>query len=97
MMPKSTVCDSLNISFAKLDTNKKLGSMKLSGKDVTSAAEFVTAFQRTAKDLSDGTYTLYCDDKLFARLDVKQKQVSELHKWSKNTGMKYPCWSMFKE
>lgn len=87
----------LDVSFTKFDKYIKVGAIKLVEKDLKSKSDFIEALQKVIKNLDNGTYTVHHDEGLFARFDVKNKQLIRLHKWSENTGILMPCWNYFKE
>ena len=93
----SVIGKKLDIFFSKFDNPIKIGSVRLTEKDLKSENNFIEVLQKVTKGLDNGTYTLHHNDGLFARFDIKKKQVTKLHKWSENTGMIMPCWNHFKE
>ncbi len=92
----SVIGKELNISSNKSDNYIKVGSIKLSKKDLESEVSLIKALQQANDNLDDGTYTLHHNNGLFARFNVKNKEIG-LHKWSENTGVLMPCWNYFKE
>jgi len=91
----SVIGKNLGIFFSKFDRPIKVGSVKLTEKDLKSEVDFIIALQKTNNVLNDGTYSIHHDDSLFARFDVKKREI-ELHKRSENTGILMPCWNYFK-
>ena len=93
----SVVGNELNIFSNRSDILVKVGSIKLSKKDLKSEADFIEVLQKVIKELDNGTYTIHHNEGLFARFDIEKKQITKLHKWSENTEMLMPCWNYFKE
>jgi len=91
----SVVGKNLDIFFSKFENPIKVGSIRLTEKDLKSEADFIMALQKANNTLKDGAYTVHHDESLFARFEVKKKGI-ELHKWSENTGILMPCWNYFK-
>ena len=77
-------------------SGKQVGTIKLVEKDLESESNFVKTLQKLAENLNNGGYSVTHKNSLFARFDIKNKQV-KLHKWSENTGVIMPCWNYFKE
>ncbi len=93
----SVVGNELNIFSNKSDMLVKVGSIKVDKKDLKSEVDFIKALQQAIGSLGNGTYSVHHDAGLFARFDVKSKQITELHRLSENTGILMPCWNYFKE
>ena len=93
----SVVGNELNIFSNRSDILVKVGSIKLSKKDLKSEADFIEGLQKVIKELDNGTYTIHHNEGLFARFDIEKKQVTKLHKWSENNDILMPCWNYFKE
>jgi hypothetical protein len=87
----------LDVSYRKTNSAMELGSVSLTDRDLKSVDDFSKAFQDVAKKLDKGTYTVYDGKNIFARFDVKDKQLIQVHKWSANTGIIFPCWKLFGE
>jgi len=92
----SVIGKKLDIFFSKFDNPVKVSSVRFNEKDLKSEADFIDAVQKVVKEMDSGTYTIHHNDGLFARFDLKKKQVN-LHRWSENTEMRMPCWDYFKE
>ena len=92
----SVIGKNLDIFFSKFDNNLKLGSVRLTEKDLKSEANFIIALQKANNVLNDGAYTIHHNESLFARFDVNKKSI-KLHRYSENTGILMPCWNHFKE
>jgi len=86
----------LNIFSNKFDNIIKIGSVRLTENDIKSEANLTLALQKANNDLNDGAYTIHASESLFARFDVKNKEI-KLHRYSENTGILMPCWNHFKE
>ncbi len=93
----SVVDKELNIFSNKSDMLVKVGSIKVAKKDLKSEVDFIEALQQAIGSLDNGTYSVHHDAGLFARFNVKSKQITGLHKLSENTGILMPCWNYFKE
>ncbi len=93
----SVVDKELNIFSNKSDMLVKVGSIKVAKKDLKSEVDFIEALQQAIGSLGNGTYSIHYDAGLFARFNVKSKQITELHRLSENTGILMPCWNYFKE
>lgn len=93
----SVIGKELDVSFTKFNKYIKVGAIKLAEKDLKSKADFIEALQKVIKNLDNGTYTVHHDKGLFARFDIKDRQLTKLHRWSENTGILMPCWNCFKE
>lgn len=93
----SIIGKKLDIFFSQFDDSTKVGSIRLTEKDLKSEADLIEALQKVIKGLDNGTYTVHHDEGLFARFDIKKKQLISLHKWSENTEMLMPCWNYFDE
>ncbi len=93
----SVINKKLDIFLSKFDNSIKIGSIRLTEKDLKSEADFIEALQKVMKGLDNGTYTIHHNKGLFARFDIKKKQLIKLHKWSENTEVIMPCWNYFKE
>ena len=93
----SVIGKNLDIFYSKFDNLVKVGSVRLTEKDLKSEADFIEVLQKVIKELDNGTYTIHHNEGLFARFDIEKNQVTKLHKWSENTGILMPCWNYFKE
>ncbi len=93
----SVIGKKLDIFFSKFDFQDKVGSIKLSEKDLESKADFIKALQKVTNNLDNGTYTIHHTNELFARFNIVNNQVVGLHKYSENTGIIMPCWNYFEE
>ncbi len=93
----SVVDNELNIFSNKSDMLVKVGSIKLDKKDLNSEVDFIKALQQAIGTLDNGTYSIHHDAGLFARFNVKSRQITGLHRLSENTGILMPCWNYFKE
>ena len=93
----SLIGKELGIFLSTLDKHIKVGAIKLSENDIKSEGNCIEALQKVMNNLDNGTYSVHHDTGLFARFDVRNKQIVKLHRWSKNTGVLMPCWDYFKE
>ena len=93
----SVIGKKLDIFFSKYDNPIKVGAIILNEKDLKSKTNFIEALQKIITELDNRTYTIHHNEGLFARFDIEKKQVTKLHKWSKNTDILMPCWNYFKE
>ena len=93
----SIIGKELDIFFNKFDSFIKVGAIKFAEKDLKSETDFINALQKVMKKSDNGTYTVHHDEGLFARFNIKKKQLVRLHKWSENTGIIMPCWDYFNE
>lgn len=86
----------LNIFLNEFDNLIKIGSIRLTENDLKSEANFIIALQKANNALNNGAYTIHSSESLFARFDIKNKEI-KLHRYSENTGILLPCWNHFKE
>ena len=93
----SVIGNELNISSNKSDMLTKVATIKVAEKDLKSEVDFIKALQQAIGSLGNGTYSVHHDAGLFARFNVKSKQITELHKLSENTGILMPCWNYFEK
>jgi ABC-type thiamine transport system substrate-binding protein len=93
----SVIGKKLDIFLNRFDNPIKVGSVRLTERDIKSETDFIEALQKVIKGLDNGTYAIHHNEGLFARFDIKKKQVTKLHKWSENTEILMPCWNYFKE
>lgn len=91
----SIIGKELDIFFNKFDSSTKVRTIKFAEKDLKSEADFITALQKVMKKSDNGAYTVHHSEGLFARFDIKKKQITRLHRWSENTGIIMPCWNYF--
>lgn len=93
----SVVDKELNIFSNKSDMFVKVGTVKVAKEDLKSEVDFIKALQQVIGSLDNGTYSVHHDTGLFARFNVKNKQITGLHRLSENTGILMPCWNYFEE
>jgi len=93
----SVIGKKLDIFYTQFDNSIKIGSIRLTEKDLKSETDFIEAVQKVSNGLDNGTYTIHHNEGLFARFDIKKKQLVRLHKWSENTEILMPCWNYFKD
>ena len=91
----SVVGKELNIFSNKSDLLVKVGAVKLDKKDLKSEVSLIKALQQANNSLDNGAYSVHHDTGLFARFNVKNKQITGIHRLSENTGILLPCWNHF--
>jgi len=91
----SIIGKEMDIIHDQLDSSAKVGTIKFDKKDLKSETDFITALQKVMEKSDGGTYTVHHSEGLFARFDIKKKQITRIHRLSENTGMVMPCWDYF--